>query len=91
MKTQTALDIIQAIETISKALDIPLKDVAERIIFLDKNKRNILLEAQKKWIEFYDAGIVERGAMLGIKITESVNDKNEKCYESIKVLSVRNG
>lgn len=91
MNTQTALNVCNAIETLGKVLNMTPGAIVSRIIFFDKEKREILLEAQTKWVKFYKADIVERGAMLGIKIYDNINDKGEKCYESSVVLSERRG
>jgi len=71
MNIQQALEVKKALLTLSDILDIDFQQVASRVCFLDDEKGKILLEASKLWNEFDDAGIVERGAMLGIEITET--------------------
>lgn len=75
METQKALDIKQALITLSDALGMEFNQIASRICFLDKDKGAILREASDTWNKFDNASIVERGEMLGINIT--VTDESE--------------
>jgi hypothetical protein len=70
MKTQEALNIRDALITLSKALDMDIQKVASYVCLFDDKRYAVLKEASKIWNEFHDASIVERGKMMGIKITE---------------------
>jgi hypothetical protein len=70
MDTKTALEVKQALLTLSDVLDIEFQQVAARVCLLDEGRGAILKEASDKWNEFDDADIVARGAMLGLTVTE---------------------
>ena len=70
MKTQKALDIIQAMQLLADTLDLTFLEVGQRICFMDSAKADVIREAADIHNAFLDASIPERGAMLGIEITE---------------------
>ena len=71
MDARQALDIRNALSTLSTALDLEFKEVATRVCFFDEEIGKILKEASDTWCAFEDAEIVERGKMLGLEITVS--------------------
>ncbi|MCP4394504.1 MAG: hypothetical protein GY804_09605 [Alphaproteobacteria bacterium] len=68
MDINTALDIKNALITLSGALGQDFQRTASNVCFMNKEKFAILKEASDLWNEFQDADIVKRGEMLGITI-----------------------
>ena len=81
MDVQKALDIKKALITLSEALDIEITDLPARISFFNDEKFAMFVEAQKTWVAFYEADIVDRGAMLGIEITTETNGSHSCSVE----------
>jgi hypothetical protein len=77
MNIQQALKIKEALLTLSDALNISAQDIASRVCFFDEDKFEKLKKASDLWNEFDNADIVERGAMLGIKIYDMDNGSFE--------------
>ena len=71
MNTLKAIEIKKAIFTLSEFLEIEAKDLVGSICFLNKPRFEKFKEASLIWNAFDDAGIVERGDMLGLKILVS--------------------
>jgi len=70
MDTQTAIDIIKALDTIGTALDMEPNSVGAFACFYDEKKIAIINEAAKLYNEFHGADIVERGRLIGLEITQ---------------------
>lgn len=70
METKKAIDIVNAMATLADALGMEVTEVGSYVAFFDDERREILNEALAEYYKFQSASIVERGAMLGITITE---------------------
>jgi hypothetical protein len=70
MEAKQALEIIRALETIGKALDMEPSQVGSFVCFCDEKKISVINEAATIYNQFIDADIVTRGKMMGIEITE---------------------
>ena len=70
MDIQQALDIKNALLTLSNALGTPVKSVSSYVCMFDTDKFKILVEASDLWNAFESASFVDRGKMMGIEITE---------------------
>ena len=69
MNIKKALKIREALGTLSVELGIDFGLIPSRITFGDDDKFQLILEAQKTWMEFDALDPVARGAMLGIEVT----------------------
>jgi len=70
MEVQTALNVKKAIILLSEVTGIKFGDIAGSIGFFDNDGFEKLKEASVIWNDFESKNIVERGAMLGITVTE---------------------
>lgn len=68
MTTEKALDVKNALSTISELLEISPQEVVNAICLLNREWYRPFEDASKTWTKFYDADIVDRGKMLGIDI-----------------------
>lgn len=68
MTTEKALDVKNALSTISELLEISPQEVVNAICLLNRERYRPSEDASETWTKFYDADIVDRGKMLGIDI-----------------------
>jgi len=80
MEIRKALEIKRALITLANALDMSAPTIVSNICILDEKKLDIFVEASEMWCRFDAVGIIEKGKMLGIEITEvkkmEVKDEN---------------
>ena len=69
MEILDCLKIVESIELLSKELDLSVLHIFQRIAFMDSKKAAKLADIIKIHDKFISADIVERGKMLGIKIS----------------------
>ena len=79
MDTQKALDVKKAIFLFAEIFDTTPDDIVGSISCFSDERFEILKDASLTWNKFESADIVERGKMLGIKITI---DNGKKIIES---------
>ena len=72
IELRKALEIKRALITLANALDMSAPTIVSNICMLDENKFDIFVEASAMWCRFDAVGIVEKGKMLGIEVTENV-------------------
>lgn len=82
MNTQKALDIVSALRTLGEALGMELVEVGAQACFLDESKIAIIREAFDLNNAFYDADIVERGALIGLHIDQCDEGWSTTCVLS---------
>ncbi len=73
MTPREGMDIVKGIDTIALAFGQDFQAIASWLALGDERKTAIINEAITLHNKFRDASIVERGAMLGIQITENRN------------------
>ncbi len=78
MTPKQGLDLIKAIMTIAEVTGESFKDLATRIVFLDEARNALVMEAVNHHNAFHEAGIVDRGKMLGLTITECTAEEADK-------------
>ena len=70
MDTKRALEIKKALLLIAEVFDSNVRAIASCLAILNLDRYKILVKASDLWNNFDQAGLVERGKMLGVTITE---------------------
>ena len=70
MTTMEALEVKNALLTLSNVTGMPASDITHFIMLFKPTSKPQLMEAQDLWDAFDNVDLVERARLVGIKITE---------------------